>query len=217
MADLEDGFLTRWSRRKRDARHGPDSPEAGADQPAPDAGDAVPEVASEQEKILERLPDIDSLDEHSDFSVFLQQGVPEELRNRALRKLWRVNPLFAHIDGLDDYDEDYTVAASVIKGLKTLDQVGKGMPAPQQVEEDELAEARESVGAENEPPPGETDEPVTPAAELDPAADLPETPIAEHEPGTREPAPIPRPQDPVKSRGPSHASAKERRWGRFKS
>jgi ferredoxin len=51
-------------------------------------------------------PAVDSLDEKSDFSVFLSKGVSEPLRRLALRKLFHTRP-FHHRDGLDDYDADY--------------------------------------------------------------------------------------------------------------
>ena len=60
----------------------------------------------------EDLPDIESLDEHSDFTVFLKKGVPEALRRQALQRLWRSNPVFANLDGLAEYDEDYSDAAT---------------------------------------------------------------------------------------------------------
>ena len=59
----------------------------------------------------------------------MKEGVPTELRNRALRKLWRVNPVFGHLDGLNDYDGDFTDAATVVKGLKTLYKVGPRLPS----------------------------------------------------------------------------------------
>ena len=52
------------------------------------------------------LPSLDSLDEKSDFSMFLSPGVSAELRKRALRKLFH-STLLAQRDGLDDYDDDY--------------------------------------------------------------------------------------------------------------
>ena len=73
------------------------------------------------------------------------------------------------------------------------------------------------VQSENEPPPGGTDEPASPAAQLGPAADPPETPVAEDESVTGQPAPVPGPLNPGKSRGPSRTTAKERRWDRFRS
>lgn len=65
------------------------------------------------------LPDVDSLDYESDYRGFMAEGVSEDLRNRALRRLWRSNPVLANVDGLNDYDEDFTDAATVVAGLKS--------------------------------------------------------------------------------------------------
>jgi hypothetical protein len=92
--------------------------------PPGDATRCEPEV----EKIdLSKLPDIESLTYESDFSVFMQPGVPRELRNRALRKLWRSNPLLANLDGLVDYGDDYADPSLVRPGIATLYKVGRGL------------------------------------------------------------------------------------------
>ena len=96
MAGADEDFLSRWSRRKQSLpadedealpdggpeggpEGGPAAEAAGPDgQVDPDAGD--PEVVA-------RLPDIDDMDESSDFAAFLAKGVPEALQRRALRKL----------------------------------------------------------------------------------------------------------------------------------
>jgi len=127
------GFLDRWSRRKR----GTDTPPAEdtASHP-PTATDAAAEPDAEaQRRLVESLPDVDSLSEESDFTAFLQQGVPEDLRQRALRKLWRLNPVFANLDGLNDYDLDYTDAAAVVENLKTAYRAEKGYLTPQEADE----------------------------------------------------------------------------------
>lgn len=73
------------------------------------------------------LPDPDSLVMGDDFSGFMARSVPDHLRRRALRKLWVSNPVLANLDGLLDHGEDYTDAATVIPGMQTAYQVGKGM------------------------------------------------------------------------------------------
>lgn len=73
------------------------------------------------------LPDPDSLVMGDDFSGFMARNVPDHLRRRALRKLWVSNPVLANLDGLLDHGEDYTDAATVIPGMQTAYQVGKGM------------------------------------------------------------------------------------------
>lgn len=75
------------------------------------------------------LPDPDSLKMGDDFKAFMSKAVPERLRKRALRKLWRSNPVLACVDGLNDYDEDYLTGSTGNGPIKTGYQVGKGMLA----------------------------------------------------------------------------------------
>ncbi len=83
------------------------------------------------EELLEELglPDPDALTEGDDFRQFLTEAVPARLKTRALRRLWRVNPVLANLDGLLDYGEDFTDSAMVVENLQTAYQVGKGMLA----------------------------------------------------------------------------------------
>ena len=79
---------------------------AGPDQAA--AAEALPAAADEQPVLTDAdMPDVDSLDEASDFSPFMSPGVSDELRNLALRKLFQA-PVFNICDGLDEYDDDFT-------------------------------------------------------------------------------------------------------------
>ncbi|MEK9850455.1 MAG: DUF3306 domain-containing protein, partial [Candidatus Puniceispirillum sp.] len=57
---------------------------------------------------------------------FLSGDMPERLRQMALRRLWRLNPLFAVVDDMVEYGEDYTDAATVIDGMQTAYSAGKG-------------------------------------------------------------------------------------------
>jgi hypothetical protein len=83
------------------------------------------------EEVLEMLglPDPDSLMMGDDFKAFMSKAVPEHLRKRALRKLWRSNPVLACVDGLNDYDDDYLAQGLGQGAIKTSYQVGKGMLA----------------------------------------------------------------------------------------
>ena len=149
----EDGFLERWSRRKRGepapgapeiettetaevpseparpsgGRSGPPSARARAASRKPDdAGDPGDPDDIGDPEVIAKLPDIDSLDESSDFTAFLQDGVPEMIRRKALRRLWRLNPVFAVLDGLNDYDEDFSAGGIIAENIKTIYKVGKG-------------------------------------------------------------------------------------------
>jgi hypothetical protein len=90
---------------------------------AESADDARPDA-----EVLESLglPDPESLAPGDDFSAFMAKSVPARLRNRALRRLWLSNPVLANLDGLVDYADDYTDAATVVPNVQTAYQVGKG-------------------------------------------------------------------------------------------
>ena len=119
-----------WARRKAAVEA-----EAVAEvQAAADAEAALRETdqkALTDEELLEQLelPDPETLHEGDDFKVFLTEAVPARIRTRALRRLWRVNPVLANVDGLIDYGEDFTDAALVMENMQTAYQVGKGMTA----------------------------------------------------------------------------------------
>ena len=53
------------------------------------------------------LPELDSLGDHSDVSAFLDPDVDELVRRAALRRVF-LSPAFNVVDGLDDYDDDFT-------------------------------------------------------------------------------------------------------------
>jgi hypothetical protein len=109
--DSKESVLSRWSRRKLEAdqlapaieESVPLDAEAGLAMPAVEEVDAVEKpVLTDAD-----MPDVESLNEDSDFSGFMSSGVSDELRNLALRKLFKA-PVFNIRDGLDEYDEDYT-------------------------------------------------------------------------------------------------------------
>ena len=67
---------------------------------------AAPSRGTDEHSPVE-LPDIDLLDEDSDYSAFLAPGADADLRRRALRKLFS-SPKFNAFDGLDTYRDDFT-------------------------------------------------------------------------------------------------------------
>ncbi len=71
------------------------------------------ELTPEQEEAVKDLPPVKSLTKDSDFTPFFAQNVPEFLKRQAYKVLWRSNPFFRFRDGLDDYDEDFSLAKLV--------------------------------------------------------------------------------------------------------
>jgi hypothetical protein len=123
-------MLSSWSRRRAAVAAEVEKEELAA-QEAAHAQEREALAEKSDEEILETLglPDPDTLAMGDDFKAFMSKAVPEHIRKRALRKLWRSNPVLACVDGLNDYDDDY-LAQSIGQGaLKTTYQVGKGMLA----------------------------------------------------------------------------------------
>ena len=117
------------------------------------AKDAVLSERSDDEILSDLdLPQPEALTTPEDVRSFLAKEVPQRLKTRALRRLWRLNPVLANLDGLVDYGEDFTDNAMVIEGMKTAYQVGKGMKAhvDKLAAEAEAAEEAAKV-AEDEP------------------------------------------------------------------
>jgi hypothetical protein len=75
------------------------------------------------------LPDPDTLCKGDNFAAFMAKAVPMHLRNRALRNLWRSDPVLACLDGLNDYDTDYLTGSTGQGIIKTSYQVGRGLLA----------------------------------------------------------------------------------------
>jgi len=150
--DEGDGFLRRWSRLKSDARPADAEPvEQNAVAPS------EPETTEADEAALAELPDIDTLDKDSDYTVFLRDGVPEALRQRALRKLWLSDPVLANLDGLNDYDDDF--AAIVQEGaayMQRLVDAGERLTRPgaeDEPAEEAAAEMNGDAATENDSGP----------------------------------------------------------------
>jgi len=141
------------------------------------------------------LPDPDDLLIGDDIRGFMSKAVPERLRRRALRQLWRLNPVLANVDGLVDYGEDFTDSATVLENLQTTYQVGKGMLAhvEELARQQEESESEALVAADDtempEPAVAAVEPAPEPQASPDPAP-LP-TELA-FEPETEEAAPLPR-------------------------
>ena len=133
MGEEREGPLARWSRLKRRSRSARSGRRGGAApvtvanvdpgfpaDPAPT--DKVPAVAPGEDApaggdAAKDLPPVDGLDKDSDYTPFLGEGVPEKLARAAMRKLWRSDPIFAFRDGLDDYDEDFTIIETIAKAV----------------------------------------------------------------------------------------------------
>jgi hypothetical protein len=104
-------FLSRWSQRKRQiAEETRKAAEAGpATPPAPEAEDEPFD--------LSLLPDLEALTAQTDMSLFLQKGVPDDVRNAALRKIWALDPAIRdYVGDALDYAWDWNAPGGVPGG-----------------------------------------------------------------------------------------------------
>ena len=120
------GFLSRWSDRKLSTDLAEiEAPISDLEKEREPTDEFDGKSDDEIMSILE-LPDPGTLKLGDTVEKFMDGRVPERIRARALRAFWKTNPVLANIDGLDEYCEDYTDAATVIENLQTAYQVGKG-------------------------------------------------------------------------------------------
>ena len=120
MSADEKGFLARWSQRKREAAQGrewdraerePEPSDAAAPDPPP-----AETTASETEPPfdLASLPKLEELTADTDMTVFFKKGVPESIRNAALRKSWALDPAIRnYVNPALDYAYDWNTPGGV--------------------------------------------------------------------------------------------------------
>jgi len=187
MADDNEGRLTRWSRRKHQERQtrrrGGAAPTAVASvdpaaMPVPGDGDpgsqavavpaggaGTPDEEALDEEAARNLPPVESLNKDSDYTPFLNTGVPEKLARAALRKMWSSDPAFNIRDGLDDYDEDFTIIEAIKDALK--DKISKGADKaaddgkgeePAEDVEGDMDEAEDAEGGDEELAAGDAED-----------------------------------------------------------
>jgi len=112
-ADQDKSFLERWSQRKQEAKQPEpkqDTPAAASDVPS----EPVAKVEAEPEFDLSSLPKLEELTETTDITAFLRKGVPEHLRNAALRKSWALDPAIRnYVNPALEYAYDWNTPGGV--------------------------------------------------------------------------------------------------------
>ena len=145
-------FVSRWSRRKQEAREAPVQPPAAK---RPDPKEPAPE-----------LPPVDKLTIDSDYRAFFHPKVGEDVRRAALKKLFS-DPRFNVMDGLDVYIDDYTqnepIPPEMLAGLKQAQNI---LRWAKEDEEQRAKEARDRAKLESDaaPRPPELEAPAESSA-----------------------------------------------------
>lgn len=90
----DEGFLSRWSRRKRELAEPEATRAATADEapPAADAGLPAAEPAPAEPEPEIEPPALDLIDKDFDLAPWLKRNVPESWKLAALRRAWESDP-----------------------------------------------------------------------------------------------------------------------------
>ena len=173
MSDDDKGFLSRWSQRKQEAKQPELEPE-----PPVDKAEAPPGPAAEDEPEfdLSSLPKLEELTANTDMTVFLRKGVPESLRNAALRKSWALDPAIRnYVNPALEYAYDWNTPG----GVPGTGELGAGIDVARmvlQIMGDSTPAESPAAAADSATQPA--DDPAPPAErpavqEPEPAPDLP--------------------------------------------
>jgi hypothetical protein len=124
MSGGEDkSFLSRWSQRKQEAKQ----PEPKPDEQFAEAGpppERVAETEPEPEFDLSSLPKLEEMTGTTDITGFLRKGVPEQLRNAALRQSWALDPAIRnYVNPALEYAYDWNTPG----GVPGSSEIGAGM------------------------------------------------------------------------------------------
>jgi len=111
MSDERGSFLSRWSSRKLEAKHGQDDHASDSPEPPNTTVPAEPEVTPDE---VAALPRIEEITAETDISGFLRKGVPEGLRKAALRRMWLLDPKIRdYVGDARDYAYDWNSPGGV--------------------------------------------------------------------------------------------------------
>jgi hypothetical protein len=120
-----EGFLSRWSKRKQEVeRREVEREQEVARETVEPAADTPPDVIVESiephdpEAItpeeLAALPPVEEITNPADFSQYLRKGVPQILRNAAMRRMWLLDPAIRdYVDPALDYAYNWNIPGGV--------------------------------------------------------------------------------------------------------
>lgn len=178
--DDDSNFFSRWSRRKAQVRSGePLPPEPPVVPRAPPPAPVAPVAAAaavvpppipqtEEPPPALTLDDVARLTPDSDYSAFVARGVPADVRNAAVKKLF-TDPHYNVMDGLDIYIDDYS-KPSPLSAVEMAKMVGaQFLKLVDDPEDKPERQARQDGAASAEPPvdPPADEAPPTIASDTD--------------------------------------------------
>ncbi len=159
----EGSFLSRWSQRKRMAAAeiaDDTDPQRDAAQTAtPEPSHDPQDVDTLTEEELAALPAPETFTPETDIRPFLRKGVPQSMRNAALRKMWLLTPAIRdHNDPAVDYAWDWNTPGGVpgdgaAPSVERAAQMLKDLVTPRHkiLQDDDHARAEGSISKADTP------------------------------------------------------------------
>ena len=177
-ADRDKGFLARWSQRKQEAKQPEPNQDAPAGESVESAGSPGPLDDNTVEFDLSTLPTLEELTGSTDITAFLRKGVPEHLRNAALRKSWALDPAIRnYVNPALEYAYDWNAPGGVPGG----GELGAGVDVARLVSQIMGEPAAETIKSEANYSENEAANSSTESSEPDPPSkpreDLPKRSI----------------------------------------
>jgi len=156
IADDDENFVSRWSRRKSEARKAEEKPAEPAPSPelAPPVAPAVSNAGAapsgrgvQSAAAAPQLPPIESLKGlASEYRDFMRAGVDENVKRSALKRLFS-DPHFENFERFEAYCEDYTQGEPIpLAMLKTLEHA-KGLLFDEEKKEEKSLVAEKPAAA----------------------------------------------------------------------
>jgi len=139
MTDKEEGFLSRWSRRKN-------SPEDALEQENQQSADDL-----SSSPVSEDISDADQ----SETPLWQQDDVDEDIKQQALAALFK-QPEFNDVDHMNEYDEDFTQFSGlgdiVTQEMKRMLRLAEEKTRPELTEEkqQDIANSQAEESDDNE-------------------------------------------------------------------
>jgi Protein of unknown function (DUF3306) len=179
---MSENFFSRWSRRKQGLETKELSPAPAAPAVAAPVHEATVPVGpvdvaaskqaksaeSELQQPLPTMADVEHLTPSSEYQGFMRQGVPGEVRNAAMKKLF-TDPHFNVMDGLDIYIGDYNtpdpLPAGMLEKMVGAQLLGLFTPKDPDISEGSPLVAK-SPQSHNDPAPTMQPPPELPVSEL---------------------------------------------------
>ena len=149
-------FLKRWSNLKskklEDNDAALENEENNKEESLSENIEEDEESKMSNEDLFEKyeVADPDTINTQVDLREYIGKKIPDRIKQLALRRLWKIVPLYGEVSELVEYGEDFTDAATVFEGMQTAYVIGKGYADKVIEKTDKILDLENEVKTKNE-------------------------------------------------------------------